>query len=58
MYGRSYKGEVLKNLNGQVSFNQLNNLPNQRDIYKNVNILKYSYIYLYLLIYNYISLFP
>jgi len=34
MYGRSYKGELLKNLNGQVSFNQVSTIPNQHDIYK------------------------
>ena len=39
MYGRSYKGELPKNLNGQVSYNQVNEIPDQRSIYKNVSKL-------------------
>ncbi len=36
MYGKNYKGEILKNLSGQVSHNQVNEIPNQQMIYKNV----------------------
>ena len=39
MYNRSYKGEILKNLNGQVAFNQVSEIPNQREIYKNVLLI-------------------
>lgn len=36
MMGRSYRGEILKNLSGQVSFNQVTEIPNQQLVYKNV----------------------
>ena len=35
-FGRSYKGELTKNLSGQVSSNQVSEIPNQQNIYKNV----------------------